>query len=825
MVGQRTCDIVALDEAGRLGPAEAGGKAASLGRLRAAGFPVPDGFVIPAGTLDRGLVGGRLGDRLAAAVLAAAGRLGGPLAVRSSGVEEDSEGASHAGQYETVLDVGVGEPLLVAVGECATSGEFAHVRLYREARGLPRRSRLAVLVQRLVPAEAAGVAFTANPVTGERAEVVVSAVRGLGDRLVAGAACPDEWVVRDGVTTCGAHPEDAIDAAQVRAVAELARRVEAHEGVPQDIEWALAEGELFLLQARPITALPESPPEPVPVPAEPPPGYWTREATHAPQPWTPFMRALFEVRNRAIRDAFAEHGLLMQCLEARDIGGWEYTRLVPLGGKDRSAPPSWLWPLLIRCAPALRSRIRTCVRAIRADTPGRLIERWQEIWLPEFAGRFARLRDVDLSGYSDEQLDRHLDDVIALHDDGDIVHMRLHPAIALMLADLAFTCRELLGWDDARTFALLSGLSRRSTEPARRLAELTALAAVRPAVRELVARAGPMTELPPGADAEFARAFAAYQREYGYRAVRYEVADPTVAELPGLTLGLIRDQLTRGYDPQADDAASEACRAEAEREARSRLTARPAADRRRFERALARARRAYPVREDNEFVTISGPIALVRLAALESGRRLARRGQIGNRDDVFFLEPAEVRAALRSGDGQRDLVVRRKGERAWVLAHPGPPSYGRDPGPPPSFDPLPAEARFAMKALLWTVDLIFGPQAPTDTARDGERLRGVGVSAGRYTGPARIVQDESEFGKVRAGDVLVCPITSPVWSVLFASIGALVTDTGGLLSHPAIIAREYRVPATVATGCATRLLHDGELVTVDGTAGTVERAS
>ncbi|WP_460359658.1 PEP/pyruvate-binding domain-containing protein, partial [Actinoallomurus bryophytorum] len=464
MVGQRTCDIVALDEAGRLGPAEAGGKAASLGRLRAAGFPVPDGFVIPAGTLDRALVGGRLDDRLAAAVLTAAGRLGGgPLAVRSSGVEEDGEDASHAGQYETVLDVRAGEPLLAAVVACWTSGRLAHVRLYREAHGLPQDSRLAVLVQRLVPAEAAGVAFTANPVTGERGEVVVSAVHGLGDRLVSGATCPDEWVVRGGTATCGAHPEDAVDAAQVRSVAELARRVEAHEGVPQDIEWALAEGGLFLLQARPITALPEPLPEPVPVPVEPPPGYWTREATHAPQPWSPFMRALFEVRTRALRDAFAEHGFLLEGLDVRDIGGWEYLRLVPLGGKDRGAPPSRLWPLLIRCVPALRRRIRTCVRAIRADTAGRLVERWEDVWLPEFAGRFARLRDVDPSGYSDEELDRHLDAVVALHDDGDFVHMRLHPAIGLMLADLAVTCRDLLGWDDARALTLLSGLSRRST--------------------------------------------------------------------------------------------------------------------------------------------------------------------------------------------------------------------------------------------------------------------------------------------------------------------------------------------------------------------------
>ncbi|HZD51738.1 MAG TPA: PEP-utilizing enzyme [Woeseiaceae bacterium] len=104
-------------------------------------------------------------------------------------------------------------------------------------------------------------------------------------------------------------------------------------------------------------------------------------------------------------------------------------------------------------------------------------------------------------------------------------------------------------------------------------------------------------------------------------------------------------------------------------------------------------------------------------------------------------------------------------------------------------------------------------------------LSGIAASAGRYTGIARVVIGEHQFGKIESGDVLVCPVTSPVWSVLFPRIGALVTDTGGILSHPAIIAREYGVPAVVATGNATRLLHDGQLVTVDGTAGTVEISS
>jgi phosphoenolpyruvate synthase/pyruvate phosphate dikinase len=194
-----TCGLLGLGEVGTsVSRMEVGGKAASLSRLRMVGFPVPDGFVIPARMLDGGLADGRFDDRLAATVVAAAERLGGPFAVRSSGVEEDGDTVSHAGQYETVLDVGVGEPLLAAVRECVDSGRLEHVRAYREARGLSVQGRLAVLVQRLVEAEAAGVAFTADPVTGERGVVVVNAVRGLGDRLVSGPASPDEWVVRDG---------------------------------------------------------------------------------------------------------------------------------------------------------------------------------------------------------------------------------------------------------------------------------------------------------------------------------------------------------------------------------------------------------------------------------------------------------------------------------------------------------------------------------------------------------------------------------------------------------------------------------------------------
>jgi pyruvate,water dikinase len=350
------------------------------------------------------------------------------------------------------------------------------------------------------------------------------------------------------------------------------------------------------------------------------------------------------------------------------------------------------------------------------------------------------------------------------------------------------------------------------------------MAVGRPAVRALIERAdraaaGQLR----AADPEFAAAFDEYQREFGVRGLRYEVAEATLAESPEITLATLRDQLRRGYQPSGHVDALAARRAAAAAEARAGLAGRSQAERRRFDRALARAQQAHPVHEENEFYTISAPIALVRYALLELGRRLADRGAIAARDDVFFLEIEEALDALTQGGDRRELVARRKGERAWVLAHPGPASYGTNPGPPPPLHVLPQGLRTAMEAVLWAVDRGFAAERSAQRHATGSTtVRGIAASAGRYTGTARVVMGEHEFAKLEAGDVLVCPITSPVWSVLFSRIGALVTDNGGVLSHPAIIAREYAIPAVVATGNATAVLRDGQRVTVDGSAGVVD---
>jgi phosphohistidine swiveling domain-containing protein len=528
-----------------------------------------------------------------------------------------------------------------------------------------------------------------------------------------------------------------------------------------------------------------------------PPGYWRREVSHAPRPQSPLGRTTaLAYSNAGFRRMFDELGVLPETLEWREIRGWIYTRLVPSGGGDRTA---------------------AAAETLRTDRYGRYLDRWFRVWHDELTVTIAELRAARLGAMDDTELIAHLRRVLALLERGIDVHFRLQGGYAVLLADLAFTCRSLLGWDDRRTLHLLRGLSTASTEPARRLSELATLARTRPAVRALLRRADAAAAAALAqADPEFAARFAAYQHEFGFRSIRYEVIDPTLAETPELVLRLLRDQLDTGYDPSTADITARDARERCRELARAQLSG---VDLARFDRALSRAERIYPVREEYGPTTFSEPLALLRHAALEVGHRLAAVGRLTRAEDAFFLEGDELLAALAGGDDLEPMVVSRRADREWALAHPGPASYGT-PGPPPSLRLLPAEARFVNEAMMWLVGHSF---APDDSARvqTGGVLTGLPASSGSYAGPVRVIHGESEFDRLHPGDVLVCPITSPVWSVLFPQVGALVTDTGGILSHPAIIAREYGIPAVVATGNATSVLCDGQLATVDGSAGTV----
>lgn len=227
---------------------------------------------------------------------------------------KDLPAASFAGQYESVLGVEGADALAAAVRHVRGSVRADRVQRYQAELAGGAMGAVGVLVQQQVAADAAGVAFTVNPVTGVE-EVMVSSVRGLGEALVSGETDPDEWVVRGDEVSCVRSPEASLTDDQVREVAAVARRVADHFGFPVDVEWAFEGQRLWLLQARPITALPTAD-EPIPLAIEVPAGFWEREASHFPEPIAPMSRIVLESFTRGLAEAFAVPSVPTRCARA-----------------------------------------------------------------------------------------------------------------------------------------------------------------------------------------------------------------------------------------------------------------------------------------------------------------------------------------------------------------------------------------------------------------------------------------------------------------------------------------------------------------------------
>lgn len=791
--------------------ADVGGKAATLARLRRAGLPVPGGVVIPAPALPKAeeedfeSLAGRVEDILGS----------GPWAVRSSAADEDGEDRSFAGQYLTTLNVSA-EELAAAVLRTHRSGESDRVRAYRAASAAAEG--VSVLIQQMVDADAAGVAFTVDPVSGRRV-TIVEAVAGPGEALVSGSAEPERWLVDTTGLTAPDSPH-VLDPDQALTVAELASTVESLSDGPQDIEWALVDGSIVLLQARPITTVETE--TLVPIPIEVPPGSWMRDSTHQPRPPSPLSTTLFEGTSFPV--VFGEYGVMVDDIEFAIIGGWTYAQVRPVGtprpranGPER-VPPRWLLYLAMKLHPTIRRRARAARKAIDTDLAGAHLARWEDEWRPRIEVDIERALDLDLASLSDSdlvaELDHRLDEVRG----AGLVHTRLGVAVTLVLYRFFQTCDRLLGWSTRQALELFEGLSEASTEPGRRMAALVSLASSDESVKSELTSGRPDIQRIRSFSPEFGGAFDELVRAAGHRALEYEVASPTLAERPETLLGLVAHHVEGGIDPLAAEHLATERREAAEKRARELLRHRSPSDLAEFEQHLARAREAYPVREDNAWLTTSSQIALGRYLVLEFGRRLAERTQIETPDDVFYVGIPDMRAVLLDGSDLRPMAREGKGKWLWSLANPGPDSYGPTSEVEPPLRALQRAARFVNEAAMWAVAENFGEEPAGD---DDGTLVGVPASSGRYDGPARIVHDENDFSKIRPGDVVVTPVTSPVWSIVFPTMGALVTDAGGVLSHPAIIAREHGIPAVVGTGTATSRLTDGEMVVVDGDAGTV----
>jgi phosphohistidine swiveling domain-containing protein len=731
-------EVVDMALARELGRDRVGSKALNLARLAAAGLPVPGGFVVTPGALSDSDVAGP-------AIAAEVARLGADrYAVRSSAAAEDLPDASYAGMYESVLNVAPGD-VAGAVQRVWESGTAGRVTAYQQ--GLAgtahpgQATPVAVLVQVMVEAQAAGVAFTADPITGDTGEVLITAVRGLGERLVGGEAVGDEWVVRAGQARCRRSAEDAIDEGQAREVAELARRAESHFGAPQDLEWAIAGDRVFLLQARPMTALPE------PVTWIPPAsGWWLRNfrlGEWLPEPVTPlFADWLLPVLERgAARAMRAESGLPMRPAGAV-LNGWYFT----------TPPPQ------VDGAPALQvlRHPRTVLAAPRVvllllhpeRMPGelaRMTRHWREELLPRYREIVATAQ-VAGAAVPPAELAGLIERIGEVAGEYSWSVATLAGSQWKIEAALTRFCRAHVPGLGQGPQILVSGLA--GTEP----------------------------DLPP---------HALHSIDWYW---------PTAGEIG--TPGPGADVLGRHRELAARrESAESACRAA--------LAGRPRRQRR-FGRLLAIAQTYAVVREQQtRQFSLGWPV--LRACVLRLGAELVRRGAISQDADVFFLTRAELESALSDAPPPSPEAVRDRRER-WERQ--------RRLIAPLQLGKAPAIGRRVYEKAI-------------ETARTGAKppdgaLMGDPASPGRATGQVRVILDPGDFASFQQGEILVARATAPAWTPLFAKAAAVVTDGGTLAAHASLVAREYGIPAVVATGDSTTRLRDGQVVTVDGGAGLVE---
>jgi len=732
--------VVWLDSIGAADAERVGGKAANLGELKRAGFNVPDGFVVI----------GDPGDEIAEALRVLGG---GPVAVRSSAVAEDLADASFAGQYETFLNLRGPETVRKAIAECCSSAAGARVASYRASRADGARERIAVLVQRMVDAESAGVAFTANPVTGDRSEVLVSAVRGLGERLVSGEAQADEWVVREARAQSRRSAENPISAEQAVAVADVARSAATHFGRPQDVEWAYAGGTLFVLQSRPMTAL-AAPADWTPPRVgglhPPGPSYWMRNlrlGEWLPEPVTPlFEDWLLKLISRGFGQGTRADSGLSTGLRYAIVNGWFYStpepdlRLAALSRAILTRPIS-----MFRFVTSIIKQTGDPELAERRFFAG-VVRRWREQTLP----RYRHLVDQ-----SSAQLGTaSLADVVAVVE-------RVGQAAGEQLWALAigggsawkievalgrFYREHLFPRVDIDIRVLLAGLSGSEPEP--------------------------MPHAVLSADWYW----------------------PTLGE-SGRSTGA--SQLKQRREELIHR------REQAEEECRQALSARPDLDAR-FDALLKLAQQYSRLREEqSSMLTLGWPV--MRQCVLKLGAAAVAAGAIDRDADAFFLTRAQL-AGSTVGTSKDKLqgtarVRRDQWERQRRLA------------PPLALGTMPS----LLERMLGSLEVVRSERAIPEGA-----LRGEPASPGRATGPVRVVRDVSDFDKFQQDEVLVAQQTAPAWTPLFAKAAAVVTDSGSLAAHASLVAREYGIPAVVGTGDATTRLRDGQLVTVDGSAGLVE---
>jgi len=470
---------------------------------------------------------------------------------------------------------------------------------------------------------------------------------------------------------------------------------------------------------------------------------------------------------------------------------------------------------------AFHNQIKRFVQYVQNGNLKRTLEKWRSEWLPQLLNDLERLRTREIRALTDEELLAYLHEMIKTFARYNIIQIKLHLAISYYIGKFKKICKEMLGYNNLESCRLLSGLENKTVEANSELAKLASYVKKSSKLMRLIEENVPEDAMRKmeRIDPEFKRLIDEYLDQYGNRIIdSFDVKDITVRESPHFLVRLIKDYIEIDYDPEREFEKKRHEREEAVKKALARITGYN--NRQSFKNALELAELAYQVIEEHYFYMDQTFPALSRYALLEVGDRLASKGAVESRNDVFFLTYDEAREALKSMSLRlHELVESRKVDFKQrrssrpLMAIPPPPQNIT------SFDGLPEEARDLISMIIDEARKPFGDELTA--LKMHKVLRGRAASPGIFLGQAKIVLSQADFDKVKPGDVLVCPTTTSAWTVLFSKASALVTDSGGLLSHAAIAAREYGIPAVVNTGNATTSLRDGQTVKVDGNQGVV----
>ena len=699
------------------------------------------------------------------------------FAVRSSAVLEDSAHHSFSGVYHTSLGVTDVPSLVDAVRECWASAWSPQALAYCERMGYRiGDDSMAVLVQVEIRGRVSGVLFTANPRTGNPYEICVNAVSGAGEALVSGEASATEWILdREGrVQKASRESAALLSEKELHALADTANRIEDLMRAPQDVEWTMGQEGIFVLQTRPITALPPY----FPLPEE---GADRRTWKLAfVGLFSPFGLSLETLKNPVYESAI--QSALGRAVRHRQrvVHGYLY---------DRKATPWWSWPLL-PWALYKHLRLLTRIGSLDRDYYHRLEPGYRAVISQHAEGAE---REHDLPA-----LCARLDALVGAYLDfqrRSVAPGSLSDVFPRVLRWLALASR--LGAGSTDSLRLLAGLENATLVRDRTLAELCQ-ELVDSGLAEELADSKDLADWRRRLDARgdgrsFLERWDTFYRDFDYTWADGNPKDPGWREDGSAVLAMLRTMAEAGSSRSTIEHLALQVRRRHELLALWSQHLDP------VRRALLRtlvtyAWRYFPIREDHNHMFYRG-VAAIRRVLLAMGKELVARGILERPDEIFLLRYEETRELSGALDPSHltGLIKERRAE------------FERNRRLSPPYE-------LGMKRSPKT----------TPAAREGKGLlRGNGASTGVAKGPARVVLDPSRLPELRPGEILVCQKVRPYYTPFLAMAAGLVTDEGSLLSHGANLAREYGIPAVLGIDGATRCIRTGEILAVDGSAGTV----